>query len=108
MEKLALETSHPGGIVQMWKAQYGEEICKNICFSNMETKPQSARVNTLKTTKEEVCKRVLCLKKENWRNMQLFIKEHPLLITTWYKEGKLAIQDEASQLVAEVLDIQKP
>ncbi len=56
MEKLALETSHPEWIVQMWKAQYGEEICKNICFSNMETKPQSARVNTLKTTKEEVLK----------------------------------------------------
>ena len=53
VEKLALETSHPEWIVQMWKAQYGEEICKNICFSNMETKPQSARVNTLKTG--EIC-----------------------------------------------------
>ncbi len=36
--------------------------------------------------------------------MQLFIKEHPLLLQPRYKEGKLAIQDEASQLVAEVLD----
>ena len=103
VEKLALETSHPEWIVQMWKAQYGEEICKNICFSNMETKPQSARVNTLKTTKEEVLKDPM-FEEGKLAKYAVVYKGTSIASTTWYKEGKQSIQDEASQLVAEVLD----
>lgn len=106
VEQLAIETSHPDWIVFMWKTQYGLSTAKQICYSNMEIKPQCARVNTLKTTKEALLKEELFVEGEMSEDALLY-QGDSLVHTTYYQEGLLAIQDEASQLVAILLDPQK-
>lgn len=102
-ETLSIETSHPLWLVKMFVKQYGKEDTKKICISNNEIPTRVARVNTLKTTKEELLKDSLfsngllsedaiCLASGNIAN------------TTYYQEGLVTIQDESSQLVARFLD----
>ena len=55
-EALAIRTSHPTWLVQMWKAQYGWDNAQKICEADMETKPNAARVNTWKITRDELMK----------------------------------------------------
>lgn len=101
-EVLALTTSHPLWLVQMWKAQYGLEQTKRICQENMEIKPQCARVNTLKTTKEAL------LKDERFElghgEDALYFNGEALVKTEYYQKGEVSIQDESSQMVAYYVD----
>lgn len=105
LQKLALQTSHPDWIVMMWNAQYGEEITEKICWSNLEMKPQAARVNTLRCTKEELLQDPLFIDVKEAKDALLYTGGS-LAATSYYQEGKVVIQDVASQLVAEVLDPQ--
>ena len=78
LEKISIMTSHPLWMVKMFNKQYGLEKTKMICEEDNMPPTRCGRVNTLKTTKEELL-----------------------------KEGKVTIQDESSQLVARLLDPQK-
>lgn len=105
-EVIAIATSHPTWLVCMWKAQYGWEQAKAICKSDMETKPNVARVNTWRTTKE-----VLMEKEERFEAGRLsadalIFHGASLVQTVFYKEGLLSVQDEASQMIAHVVDPQ--
>lgn len=97
-EQLALLTSHPLWLVQMWKAQYGYEIAEKICYENMQVKKQCARVNTLKTTREELLKDARFSK--GIGEDALLFEGEALAQTSYFKEGMLSIQDESSQMVA--------
>lgn len=105
-EVVSIETSHPLWLVKMLIKQYGEEDAKKICFSNNEVPTRVARVNTLKTTCQEVLqdtqlskgvlsKEAVCFSSGNIANSK------------YYKEGLVTIQDESSQLVAPFLDPQE-
>lgn len=105
-ETLSIETSHPLWLVKMFVKQYGIEDTKKICFSNNEVPLKIARVNTLKTTREELLKdtqltkgvlslEALCFASGNIAN------------TSYYQDGLVTIQDESSQLVAPFLDPQE-
>ena len=104
-EILAIQTSHPTWLVNMWSAQYGFETAENICHSDMEIKPMAVRVNRLKTNKEQL------LVEEGFEQGRISpdaLRYHGvnLVTTSYYKEGLVSIQDEASQLVALCLDPQ--
>ena len=83
LERISIETSHPLWMVKMFNKQYGLEKTKKICLEDNTPPTRSGRVNTLKASKEE------------------------LLKEGCFKEGKVTIQDESSQLVARLLDPQK-
>lgn len=107
MERLAIKTSLPLWIVKMWNKQYGEETCKKICESLNRIPAQCARVNTLKTTKEEI-------KANNPAFIDGKISEDALIYTKGnisateeYKKGYVTIQDESAQLVSRFLDPQE-
>lgn len=102
-EIVAIETSHPTWLVYMWKAQYGWEQAKAICKSDMETKPNAARVNTWRTTKSAIMEsdeRFM----EGSLSQDALIFQGSLIQIEAYKEGLISIQDEASQLVARIVD----
>lgn len=103
LQILALETSHPDWIVKMWNAQYGEGITNKICRSNLEMKPQAARVNTLRCCKEELLQDPLFKDVKEVEDALIYLGGS-LASTTYYQEGKVIIQDVASQMVARVLD----
>lgn len=105
LEVLAIKTSHPTWLVAMWNAQYGFETAKKICLSNMEVKPTIARVNTLVTSKEALLKEEAFVEGELSKDALRYVGTN-LAATSYYEEGLVSIQDEASQLVAFLLDPQ--
>lgn len=102
MASLALTTSHPLWLVKMWAKHYGEEACRKICMSNNEIPRNCARVNTLKTTKEELMKQYDCTPGSYSEDALYF--EASITQLPAFQEGLLAIQDEGSQLVALTVD----
>lgn len=105
-EVLSIETSHPLWLIRMWNAQYGEDICRKICTYNGNVHVPAARVNTLKISKEELLHEDPLFQNGRLCEDALRYAGGSLAETDLYREGKIAIQDEASQMVAVLLDPQ--
>lgn len=106
LERISIETSHPLWMVKMFNKQYGLEKTKKICLEDNTPPTRSGRVNTLKATKEELLKEG-CFKEGTLSKDALLYDKGNLALTSYFKEGKVTIQDESSQLVARLLDPQK-
>lgn len=101
---LSLYYSHPLWLVKMFKAQYGLEATKKILAENQEVPTLSSRVNTLKTTKEQLLEKYPDLKTGYLSEDALLFSHGNIAHTSLYQEGLVTIQDESSQLVAKLLD----
>lgn len=105
VKMLAIKTSHPEWIVSMWKAQYGMDVAEKICYANMETKPNAARVNTWKTSKEKLLAQDERFH-EGYMSKYALLYDGSIAETSSYEQGLISIQDEASQLIARIVDPQ--
>lgn len=106
-EKLAVLTSHPLWLVKMWSKQYGFETCEKIChFNNGVAKP-CARVNIRKTSPEEIVKNNPKFQRGKLAKYSLIYEGGNIANCEEYKLGLVSIQDEASQLVVEYLDLKE-
>ncbi|MDD6466607.1 MAG: 16S rRNA (cytosine(967)-C(5))-methyltransferase RsmB [Erysipelotrichaceae bacterium] len=103
--QLAIRTSHPDWLVELWKHHYGWENTVRICEADLQVKPMVARMNPNRTTKEELLANPLFTsgKLAPWA----FYYDGNLLQSKEYQSGKVAIQDEASQMVAHFADPKK-
>ena len=101
-KKLSIMTSHPEWLVRMWNAHYGFETTKSLCEYSLLVKPMVARVNPLLASKEEVMKNPLFTEGKLAPNALYY--DGNLLDSEEYKSGKVSIQDEASQMVACLVD----
>lgn len=106
LERISIETSHPLWMVKMFNKQYGLEKTKKICLEDNTPPTRSGRVNTLKASKEELLKEG-CFKGGTLSKDALLYDKGNLALTSYFKEGKVTIQDESSQLVARLLNPQK-
>ena len=106
LERISIESSHPLWMVKMFNKQYGLEKTKKICLEDNTPPTRSGRVNTLKANKEELLKEG-CFKEGTLSKDALLYDKGNLALTSYFKEGKVTIQDESSQLVARLLDPQK-
>lgn len=106
LERISIETSHPLWMVKMFNKQYGLEKAKKICLEDNTPPTRSGRVNTLKASKEELLKEGF-FKEGTLSKDALLYNKGNLALTSYFKEGKVTIQDESSQLVARLLDPQK-
>lgn len=105
IQRLSIETSHPLWMVKMFIKQYGLEETKKICYANNEVPYKTARVNTLKTNREDI------LKSEKWKKGELnedclYYSGGNIAYTKEFEDGFLTIQDESSQMVARLLNPQ--
>lgn len=106
-EALGIETSTPLWLIQMWNAQYGETICKQICKGNMLPRKRVGRVNTLKISREELLKQAPQFQASNVVEDAIVYEQGNIAHTTWFEEGYVSIQDEASQMIAPLLQPKK-
>lgn len=102
IQRLSIETSHPEWMVKMFIKQYGIEKTKKICYENNTVPMRSARINTLKATKEEL------LQDKHFKESLLSVdgllyQKGNIAQTDYFKKGFITIQDESSQLVAPLL-----
>lgn len=106
LERLSITTSHPLWLVKMWERQYGFEIAQKICDNDQQIPVQACRVNTLFTDRETLMKENEHFQLGKLSRDGLIYDGEALAQTKEYNEGKITIQDEASQCVAFFLDPQ--
>jgi 16S rRNA (cytosine967-C5)-methyltransferase len=102
--------SHPLWLVKRWIALFGVRETLDLCRANNEIPPLTIRVNRLKATREEVREHLqrsgFAVGKTEFSPDGLVLTHPaiPVRDTFGYKEGQIQVQDEASQLVARLLD----
>ena len=108
-ERLSIEYSHPVWLVKRWLAQYGVETTEKTLAANNEPPSVTARVNPLKTSKQEVMAE---LERDGFEVTEgeltpdaIVIKKGKLIGHRLFLEGFVSIQDESSMLVARALDV---
>lgn len=101
IEELAVLTSHPLWILQLWKAHYGFETMKEIALHNQEPSLVYGRVNTLKCKKTEIAQMPDVRMLED----DCFFYAGILQRTELFSKGMVLIQDRHSQKVVRKLDV---
>ncbi|MBP1913702.1 16S rRNA (cytosine(967)-C(5))-methyltransferase RsmB [Lederbergia galactosidilytica] len=109
IERLSVETSHPLWLVQRWNKQFGWEKTKSMCEYNLLPPVQTARVNMLMTSMEEV----ISLLKEEGFDVQpspiipegIRVLRGNIAHSKVYESGLISIQDESSMVVAYALEL---
>jgi 16S rRNA (cytosine967-C5)-methyltransferase len=110
LERIAVETSHPLWLVARWAAEFGVEEAKAFAHANNKNAPAAFRVNTLRTDPAALINKLRVagiavepsrVAPDAWR-VEGGAGANALL-RALAAEGKIYMQDEASQLVAHVV-----
>ncbi|NDI33468.1 16S rRNA (cytosine(967)-C(5))-methyltransferase RsmB [Chengkuizengella sediminis] len=109
VQHISLKHSHPEWMVRRWIHQFGEELTEQICEANNGTPHVSVRVNTLKQDRDFLINE---MQQEEIQISPSTISTDGIVVesggnmahSSWFKEGKISIQDESSMLVAAVID----
>jgi 16S rRNA (cytosine967-C5)-methyltransferase len=96
---LAREYAHPVWMVERWLAQFGEEYARQICEFDQRVPPTSLRLENA-DTEQELASEGVKLAPGTLLASSRTLLEGDLTRTRAYLEGRVFIQDEASQLVA--------
>lgn len=109
VDYISIRYSHPRWIVERWVKEFGEEFTEQLCIENNNKPELNIRVNTLKTTKENLIKKLqeqgMIIRQSKYSNDSLII-ENPTRITETkeFLLGYFIIQDESSTLVGQIMD----
>lgn len=106
---LSVKYSHPEWMVRNWVKSYGEDFTEELLKSNNKTPDFIVRVNTLKTTRQDL---IEALSKEGLEASEgkhakeaVVIKNPSSVVRlSSFKDGLFQVQDESSMLVAAILD----
>ena len=108
VEKLALETSHPAWLIERWIGQFGVVAAEAFARANNRVPPTAFRL-VERDLKDEILERLQsaggiversAIAGDAWR-----VSGAPALVRELAAEGKIYLQDEASQLVAQTVDL---
>jgi len=108
IERLAVATSHPSWLIERWINAFGADEVEAFARANNEPAPIAFRVVNRRAREAEICERLRQsgaelvpskVVKGGWR-----ITGAGSLLAQLVVEGQLYLQDEASQLVATVVD----
>lgn len=106
-EVLALRTSHPLWLVKMLKKQYGQDVTIQILEADNAIPLRSGRVNTLVISRDDLIKEDPRFKRGLLSEDGVLFEGGNIASTDAFKEGKVTVQDESSQLVARLLSPEK-
>lgn len=108
IESIALKNFHPTWIVKLFLEEFGLEETKKICAANNLEPPLCLRVNTLKTSREEILKEYPAAEKSKIVDDGIILKNHGALDKFLpLKNGLCQVQDESSMLIAHLLEPQE-
>ncbi|HHV65254.1 MAG TPA: 16S rRNA (cytosine(967)-C(5))-methyltransferase RsmB [Peptococcaceae bacterium] len=108
---LSIRYSHPEWLVKRWLKSWGLEETEQLLKANNEPAPTCIRVNTLKTSREELSQK---LEEKGIKTQPSQRVPEALYLDDFesvekieeFKAGHFTVQDESSQLVAHVLGVQ--
>ena len=107
IEKLVVETSHPAWLLERWIRDWGWDEASALAHSNNESAPVAFRIPGGQTKAASVIESLRAagakltessLVRGAWR-----IDDAPPLFREFIEQGRVYVQDEASQLVAHVV-----
>ncbi|HET7287528.1 MAG TPA: 16S rRNA (cytosine(967)-C(5))-methyltransferase RsmB [Pyrinomonadaceae bacterium] len=110
LEKIAIETSHPVWLIERWATSFGLDEARAFAHANNLVPPTTFRVVANRAEESEVLSRLSAagatfelstIAKGAWR-----VTGGTSTLRELSAEGKIYLQDDASQLVAHVVDVQ--
>ena len=110
LERLAVVTSHPLWLIERWTKAFGSEEAEALARANNQTAPIAFRVVTQRASEDEVIARLRAsgakLKPSSIARHAWRITDQGRLFYELVSNGEVYLQAEASQMVAQVLDVQ--
>jgi 16S rRNA (cytosine967-C5)-methyltransferase len=107
LEFLSKTLSHPRWLVARWRERYGFEAAEAWCRFDNEPAQLTLRANRLRATREELAGQLLehrvATQLTRFASDGLVVTSGNPLLTPLAGSGLFAVQDEASQLVAEIV-----
>ena len=109
LERLAIEWSHPRWLVERWVAEVGREELPLLLAANNVRGPSAVRANRLRTSRDalraELAAAGVAARPSPWAADGLVIDDGAARLRALpaWREGRLAFQGEASQLVTMLL-----
>src|SRR6185503_7203323 len=109
LEKIAIETSHPVWLIERWATSFGLDEARVFAHANNLVPPTTFRVVTNRAEESEILSRLRAagatlesstVAKGAWR-----VVGATAALRDLSAEGKIYLQDDASQLVAHVVDV---
>ncbi|MBQ8782231.1 MAG: 16S rRNA (cytosine(967)-C(5))-methyltransferase RsmB [Clostridia bacterium] len=105
----SIKYSCPKWLIKLWKDAYGEENAVGIAKASLGGAETVLRVNTLKTTRDELVEALLsqnvnCRKADFDENAIILEKAGSLKKLSAYDDGLFHVQDTASQLCCRALN----
>ena len=107
---MAVLHSHPIWMVDRWVRQWGEEEALSLCQANNTVAPTVLRANRLQTSRkraiEELHREGITVEKTTCAPEGLIVREagKSLRDTVAYRQGLFQVQDEASQMIARLVN----
>jgi len=108
IERLAVATSHPAWLIERWTKSFGIEEAEALARANNQAAPIAFRVVNQRASADEVIAKLRAsgaklvpskIARHAWR-----ITENRRLFSELVAGGRVYVQDEASQMVVQVLD----
>ena len=109
-EHIAALHSHPLWLVKTWINIFGKEDTLALCRANNEMPPITIRINTLKTSQEELEQKLnaegFCCVKTLFSPDGIVLTDstEPVQKTDFFRQGLLRVQDEGAQLVSYLIN----
>lgn len=104
MEALSIRYSYPLWLLKMWSAQYGNELMLRTVHAFQQVQRNSVRVNKMKATPQQLIDTGDFEKGRMCEDALFYVGEAPLASTSYYLDGLVSMQDEASMMVARIMN----
>lgn len=104
MEALSIRYSYPLWLLKMWSAQYGKELMLRTVHAFQQVQRNSVRVNRMKASPQQLIDTGDFEKGRMCEDALFYIGDAPLATTSYYLEGMVSMQDEASMMVARIMN----
>ena len=109
VEHLSIAQSHPRWLVERWIARHGADATEAWLAFNNQPAPMCLATNRIKTTREALAKELadagVVTRPTSRATHGLEVIDGRALGTAAFGEGRFVVQDEASQLIAELADV---
>jgi 16S rRNA (cytosine967-C5)-methyltransferase len=111
VEAFAVRYSCPKWLVERWYRQWGNEGAETLCRTSIEIPPLTLRVNTLRTSREDLLQEFTAgqIEASPTAVSPVGIQVGRSSLVTdlpGYAEGRFYVEDEAGQLIPILLDVQ--
>ena len=108
LEKLATETSHPAWLIERWIKSFGLAEAESLARANNDLPPTAFRVVRARAGEDEIVQQLTAagasVERSTIADQAFRVSGAPALLRDLSASGHIYLQDEASQLVPQLLD----